>query len=340
MEPVTFTVANELAVLPVLQAATAAFVRAAGAEETTSYEIELMLEEIFINILEHGYLSGQRECIQLTLGIEGQFLVVSMRFRGIPFDIDYLQRCVESHPKDMLNGSIHGIGLRLIRQFCNRIEYRNLGKEGQEIYILRELSTREGSPAESVRAEKADKPEPHDFNICLRRMLPAEAPIVSKLAYLTYDYSYAKGHMYDPEKVRSLNEEGSLISFVASHEEYGIIGHFAISPDDRSDMVEWCSGFVDPRFRKNGSMNAMSTHGLAEAQKLGAEGVFVIAVKTHPYSQKAALIRGLRETALFLRTARGGEGNPRESHRQRIIFLHGQALWWKIVGTLLFTGAS
>jgi anti-sigma regulatory factor (Ser/Thr protein kinase) len=300
MEPVTFTVANELAVLPVLQAAAAAFVRAAGAEEASSYEIELVLEEIFTNILEHGYLPGQRECIQLTLGIERQFLVVSMRFRGIPFDVDYLQRCVEFHSEDMLNGSIQGIGLRLIRQFTNRIEYRNLGKEGQEIYILRELSTPEGSPTESVRTEKADKPEPQDFNICLRRMLPAEAPIVSKLAYFTYDYSYVYGHMYDPEKVRSLNEEGSLISFVVLHEENGIIGHFAISPDDRSDMCELCSGFVDPRFRRNGCMNAMGTHGLAEAQKLGAEGVFVIAVTTHPYSQKAALTKGLRETALFL----------------------------------------
>ncbi len=54
MEPVTFTVANELAVLPVLQAAATAFVRAAG--EASSYEIELVLEEIFVNVLEHGYL--------------------------------------------------------------------------------------------------------------------------------------------------------------------------------------------------------------------------------------------------------------------------------------------
>lgn len=300
MEPVTFTVANELAVLPVLQAAVAAFVRAAGAEEPSSYEIELVLEEIFTNVLEHGYLPGQRERIQLTLGIEGQFLVMSMRFRGIPFDVDYLQRCSESHPKDMLDGGIHGIGLRLIRQFSNRIEYRNLGKEGQEIYLLRELSTREGSPAESVRAEKADKPVSLDFSICLRRMLPAEAPIVSKLAYFTYDYSYIYGHIYDPEKVRSLNEEGSLISFVVLHEENGIIGHFALSPDDRSDMLELCSVFVDPRFRRHGCMNAMSTHGLAEAQKLGAEGVFATAVTTHPYSQKAVLTKGLRETALFL----------------------------------------
>ncbi len=72
----------------------------------------------------------------MTLGIEGQFPVVSMRFRGIPFDVDYLQRCSESNPQDMLSGSIHGIGLRLIRQFSDRIEYRNLGKEGQEIIFL------------------------------------------------------------------------------------------------------------------------------------------------------------------------------------------------------------
>jgi len=131
-------------------------------------------------------------------------------------------------------------------------------------------------------------------------MLPAEAAKVSKLAYFSYDYSYSYGYIYDPKKVRSLNEEARLISYVAVHEKKGIIGHLAISPDDRSYMFELCAAFVDPRFRGSGCLNALAEYGIGEARKLGAEGVFVTAATTHPYSQKAALKDGLRETALFV----------------------------------------
>jgi anti-sigma regulatory factor (Ser/Thr protein kinase) len=300
MEPITLTVSNELAALAVLQAAAEAFLRTVGAEDGLSCQIKLVLEEIFTNILDHGYLSGQRERIQMTLGIDNRFLVITMRFKGIPFDVDYLQKCADYDPKDILDGCVRGIGLRLIKQFSDRIEYRNLGKEGQEICLLREISTRGASRLELACAEETCKWESKSFNVSLRRMLPSEAATVSKLAYFAYNYSYVYGHIYDPEKVRSLNEENQLISFVAVHEEDGIIGHFAISPDDKSDLFEMCAGFVDARFRGNGSMNAMAAHGINEAKKLGAEGVFVIAVTTHPYSQKAALSKGLRETALFV----------------------------------------
>lgn len=84
------------------------------------------------------------------------------------------------------------------------------------------------------------------------------------------------------------------------HNEYGIIGHHALAPDDLSDMVEMCAAFVDPRYRKSGCLNALSEHGIGEALRLGAGGVFVTAVTTHVYSQKAAIRHGFRETALFV----------------------------------------
>ena len=300
MESLSLTIANELTALSVLQAATTAFIRAVGGEDNLAGQIELVVEEIFTNILKHGYLPGQRERIELALEINGQFLDLTIRFKGIPFDIDYLRQCEQANLEDMLNDGGHGIGLRLIRQFSDQIYYRNLGKEGQEVRILRGLSTKEVLSAQPDFDEKVSEQLSTPFDICIRRMLPAEAVTVSKLAYFAYNYSYVYGHIYDPEQVRSLNEENRLISYVAVHDEKGIIGHFAISPDDRSDMVEMCAAFVDPRYRGSGCLNALSEHGILEARKRGAEGVFVIAVTTHPYSQKAAIRKGLRETALFV----------------------------------------
>jgi serine/threonine-protein kinase RsbW len=297
---ISLTVDNELAALPVLQATTNAFLQAVGAEDGLSSRIELVLDEVFTNILDHSYLPGQRERVHLTVGIENGFLTLTLRFKGIPFDIDYLRQCADIAQTDMIDEGGRGLGLRLIRRIMDRIEYRNLGKEGQEIALSRKISAPEHSRPEPDCVAEASPPDPKPFNVRLRRMLPSEAATISKLAYLAYDYSYVYEHIYDPQKVRNLNEEDRLISFVVEHEESGVIGHFAIARDDRSDLVEMCAGFVDPRFRKHGAMNSMAVHGIEEAQKLGAEGVFVIAVTTHPYSQKAALAFGLKETALFV----------------------------------------
>ena len=185
MEPITLTVANELAALPVLQAVAAAFLRAAGAENSLYCQIELVLEEIFTNILDHEYLPGQREQIHLTLGIDGRNLALTMRFKGIPFDVDYLQQCAESDPKDMPGDDLQGIGLRLIREFSDQIEYRNLGKEGQEIYLLRKISAERAFPPEPVSSQEVGEQVSQPFDICIRHMLPAEAAKVSKLAYFS-----------------------------------------------------------------------------------------------------------------------------------------------------------
>jgi anti-sigma regulatory factor (Ser/Thr protein kinase)/predicted N-acetyltransferase YhbS len=300
MEPFTISIANELSALSVLQAATTAFIRAVGGEDRLADQIELVLEEIFTNILKYGYLPGQRERIELTLGIDGELLGITMRFKGIPLDIDYLRQCEQANVEDMFNDGCHGIGLHLIRQLCDKICYSNLGKEGQEIALLRRISTKRGFSAELVCAEDVSKQISTPFDISVRRMRPDEAATVSKLAYFAYNYSYIYGHIYDPEQVRSLNEEDRLISYVAVHETKGIVGHSAISPDDRSDMLEMCAAFVDPRFRGSGCLNKLAEHALDEARKMGAEGVFATAVTAHPYSQKAASGRGLRETALFV----------------------------------------
>lgn len=300
MDPLILTIGNELAALPVLQASANAFLRASGGDDSLSYRIELVLDEVFTNILDQSYLPGQRERVQTTMRVENGFLIITMRFKGIPFDVDNLQQRVHDDPTDMLEHGGRGISLHLVQRLMDRVEYRNLGKEGQEIYLLLKVSSNGDSDPKPDCEKGPDEQGAACSHVILRRMLPAEAPIVSKLAYLAYDYSYVYEYVYDPQMVRKLNEEERLISFVAVNEENNIFGHFAISRDDRSDLVEMCAGVVDPLYRGCGTMNAMAFHGINETRQLGAEGVFVIAVTTHPYSQKAALSYGLKETALFV----------------------------------------
>ncbi|MBP7461901.1 MAG: ATP-binding protein [Candidatus Delongbacteria bacterium] len=300
MKSLNLGVTNELEALPVVQAVSTAFIRTVGNNDHLAGQIELVLEEIFINIIKDAYLPGQQERIELTFGLEESLLEITIRFKGIPFDIDYLRQCEQNSIVDTIDDSGQWIGLALIRRFTDQVHYRNLGRDGQEIRMLWRLSTQESPSAQAMADEETDRPTVSPTQICIRSMAPAEAAIVSKLAYFTYNYSYNYGYIYDPERVRSLNDQGLMISGVAVHKDQGIIGHSALAPDHHSDLFEMCNGFVDPRYRGGGCLNMFADYGISEAQRLGAGGIFVTAVTTHPYSQKAAIKKDLRESALLV----------------------------------------
>ena len=301
MQPVSLTIANELAALPVVQATVNAFVRTAGAEEAVAAQLELVVEEIVTNIIKFEYLPGQLEWIALELGIVESRFQLTLRFKGIPFDIGYLHRCEQVSMTDILTGEARGIGLHLVRQFSDELQYRNLGKEGQEIRIRRTLTlpSPPAVPAPAVAAAVESPAVPQ--GIIVRRMRSEESATISKLAYFAYNYSYVYEHIYDPQQVCSLNGQELLLSFVAvdaASDE--IIGHCALIPDPRSGLDELGVAFVNPGFRGGGCLNILSEQLIAKAHERGSDGVFAIAVTSHPYSQKSAVKHGLRESALLV----------------------------------------
>ncbi|MBP7053997.1 MAG: ATP-binding protein, partial [Phycisphaerae bacterium] len=179
----TLLVANDLAALPVLQAASTALVRAVDDSSSDAREIELVIEELFTNILKYEYLPGQRESIRVSFEVKDQVFDLRIRFKGVPFDVDDLRRCRYCAPSDLVGDEGRGLGLELIRYFSDQLQYRNLGKEGQEIHLCRKLSI----CRDRVQPVLVDANVPESSSaglvVIVRRMLPEEAAAVSKLAY-------------------------------------------------------------------------------------------------------------------------------------------------------------
>lgn len=301
MQPVTIIISNELSNLPVLQAAVSAFVGNTGASLSEARKMELVVEEIFTNIMKFEYLPGQRESIELELSFaDGQF-VMTFSFKGIPFDIGHLKQCEQVSDEDLLTGEVHGIGMQLLRQFSDDLEYFNRGSQGQQICIRRRLDSRGHADAVVEQTVPAPTIAPQ---IIVRRMQPDESAAVSRLAYFAYGYTYAKEHIYDPEQVHQLNASDQLISYVVvDRNNNEIVGHGALVPDGLSGLYEMGAGFVSPRHRGSGCMNELTAPLIDEAGRRGAGGVFVTAVTTHPYSQKPVIKHGLRESALLISRA-------------------------------------
>lgn len=301
MEPVTLEIANELSAIPVLRAAAGTYVEAAGCGSEPARQMELVVEEIVSNVIKYEYAPGRRERIELTLTTSGGNLELIIRFKGIPFDVDYLRQCERISLKEMVASDGRGLGLHLIKRLSDEVRYRNLGRDGQEIRILRTLSPGEAAAARPVSAPQVEEQAGKPLPIHVRRMLPAEAAAVSKLAYFAYGYSYLHDSIYDPEKVRLLNEGGRMMSYVAVKEDTGeIMGHCALVPDKLSDMFEVAVSFVNPVYRRRGCQGAMGKYLEEKVRRRKREGIFAMIVTSHPYTQKTAVAHGYREAALFL----------------------------------------
>lgn len=301
MQTITLSIVNELSALPVLQATAGAYCLAVGAGQSFARQTELVLEEIITNIIKFEYLAGHKEQIELELASEDGQLALTISFRGIPFDVAFLQQCEQVCLDQIVSGEAKGIGLHLVRQFSDQVRYCNLGKQGQQITILRTLPLPDTGLAQQQPALQEPEPANVPIKPLVRRMLPQDAAAVSKLAYFAYDYSYVYEHIYDPEQVRRLNAEETLISFVAfDPAQDEVVGHCALVPDQRSGLFELGVAFVNPRFRGGGCLNELSEALISEARQRAAVGVFGMAVTDHPYSQKAAGRYGLQETALLV----------------------------------------
>jgi len=300
MKPVTITISNELESLVVLQPAVSAFVQALGAELSVARQMELVVEELITNILKFEYLPGQQEQVELHLACELQEIVLTIRFKGIPFDIEFLRQCERVHLEDIVSGEARGIGLHLVRHFCDELKYSNLGRQGQQIVIRRRFSEEKLHDAPVEHVESSDL-TPKPIKTLIRRMLPKEAAAVSKLAYIAYDYSYVHEHIYDPEQVRLLNESNQLISYLVINQDNDeIIGHSALIPDSASGMDELGVAFVNPVYRGSGCLNQLGERLLEVAAERQRVGVFAFAVASHPYSQRTASKFGMREVALMV----------------------------------------
>ena len=122
MEPITLTITNDITMIPVAQAAAAAYCRAAGADDEIARQTELVIEEIVTNIIQYEYLPDQCETISLTLSVHDGILEWLIRFRGIPFDIAYLQQSEnKTDIEEIVKSNGRGMGLRLIGRFSDEV---------------------------------------------------------------------------------------------------------------------------------------------------------------------------------------------------------------------------
>ncbi len=295
------TIKNDLRYIYPVQAAARAYAENIGFEKKESYHIELLLEEILSNTIKYDFMPGQTEEINICFDITTLGLSVTIHSNSIPMDIEKIKSFENIDKQEVINHNASGLGALLINSLAHNVSYTNKGREGQFIRFEKHL------PREAVVKDNNLKPSNDelivhtDFDFYVRRLKPEEALFISQLAYYAYHVSYIYDKIYYPEIVQKLNEQGEMISVVGVNKENeDIIGHTAAVKEELSGLYEMSVAFVNPQYRGGGCLKRNSVFLMDLLKEKNAEGIFVHAVTTHPYSQKAAYKLNLRSTALFL----------------------------------------
>jgi anti-sigma regulatory factor (Ser/Thr protein kinase) len=280
----------DLAYLRPVQSCTADIARMLSFDAPAVTMLQLAAEEGFTNAVNHfSRKPGADENIHVEFNLSGRDFVISIRDRGIPFDIDEVEQFEAS---DGTGADKPGIGLALMKQSVDKVELISAGRDGKELRLTKHLPEGTVLPASMLQAgEKARKTRrPVDLDsVIIREPTEADLPAIRRLTWRSYGYRY-NTKLYDLNKLRDLYHSGLYLPLIAVDPNSGeALFHIALELETPADTVpEEGMAYIDPTIHCPGLVQktTLALHELA-ARK-GFHGVYINATTTHVMSQKIA----------------------------------------------------
>jgi len=132
MGTTSFVLKNHLSELDTLCDHLRQFCRDCGVTKRQTFEINLALDELFTNIISHGFEDQEEHHVRVTCTSQDGVLKITIEDDGIPFN-----PTAAPHPNlkcAFKDREIGGLGIHLIRSYMDRIEYNRRG--GKNILVL------------------------------------------------------------------------------------------------------------------------------------------------------------------------------------------------------------
>ena len=278
------------ALVPLIACAVRELAESEGFDIHEAQRMQLVAEEACLNVIEHAF--GDDPEAQYTVSVgrrPGQF-VVTVEDQGMPFD----WRQVEV-------GSQAGMGLALIRAFSDQVAFTNLGRRGKRVELVKNLPERRIDAVPGPLPAREAPPSPEQaVSLELRQLRVDEGVALARCFYRSYGYSYAED-IYYPERLRELMDRGLQHSFVAVAPDGEIVGHVAMLKRHADARVaEIGQAITLPECRGQGIFERLKDRAIQYARGCGIYGLYSESATVHPYTQRANLKLGGRETGILL----------------------------------------
>ena len=312
MSRVKITVLSDASAQSLVLALLPAFAAAIGIPREDERRLGAVVEQLLSFTLDNAYPDDDLGEIEVTLEAGGGSVELVVHDWGLPLtsaggDFGPLPESLAALAADARN-------VLLI----------NLGSGGKR--LTAEVSVRSGDGGQARRHHIEAAPrraqagvEARDA-IEVRTATPRDGEAIAQLLYENYHLSYVHADFYRPRYLMAALASGELMSTIAVHGGR-VIGHHALMPLAGVPSAETGAAVVHSAYRGLGVFGRLFEHTLDAATERGLASVFGDAVTIHPFSQRAELSHGYRETALQLgmvpaqTTMRGfgGEGPGRRT---------------------------
>ena len=98
-----------------------------GMTKKCTCETNLVLEELFTNIVQHGCCDGKKHTIDVTLSLKKNILTMRIEDDGVPFNP--IQKSEPDRESSLEDRSIGGLGIFLAKQYADDIHYEYDGNK-------------------------------------------------------------------------------------------------------------------------------------------------------------------------------------------------------------------
>ena len=106
-----------------------------GYDREFTGDVRLILEEVVVNIIKHGYDSSPEQPIDLAIEMDAGQWVMTVEDNGKPFNpLEYNNPNTGKSFDDM---NIGGQGIHLVKQIADRIDYKRTINKNQLIVTLK-----------------------------------------------------------------------------------------------------------------------------------------------------------------------------------------------------------
>ena len=120
--------------LRVAQLALTAFLRDQGAGPRTAARAELLLEELALNTLGHGFTGGGMPELTVTAWHDGARCGLDFEDRGAPFDPT--AAAMPARPRSLRQARVGGLGVPLVRRTAAELAYERTADGRNRLHLV------------------------------------------------------------------------------------------------------------------------------------------------------------------------------------------------------------
>ena len=291
MSRVKVTVLSDASAPSLVLALLPAFAAAAEIPAADARRLHRVVAGLVSFTLDNAYPDDDLGEIEVTLEAGDGFVHVAVHDWGLPLTSAGGDFGPPPEPLAALAPDAHNVLLV------------NLGSDGKRLAADVTVGSRSEVQARSHHIEAvprraqvgAETPDAVE----VRAATTQDAEAIAQLLYENYHLSYVHADFYRPRYLTAALASGELLSTIAVHEGRAI-GHHALMPLPGVPSAETGAAVVHSAYRGLGVFGRLFEYTLDTAIKRGLASVFGDAVTIHPFSQRAELSHGYRETALQL----------------------------------------